>query len=75
MAMRPTVRHPLAQKIEAKDASLRDEFAKFALSGLLAASAGHAQPPDPKQAAHAAYGYADAMMEARQYSPEPRDVG
>lgn len=46
-------------------ASLRDEFAKAALQGLLAQSLGVANGINPEQHATWSYAMADAMLEAR----------
>lgn len=55
--------------------TLRDWFAGQALTGLLAAHSADGQVlPSSERAARWAYGYADAMLAAREAEPAPESV-
>ena len=60
--MPPSERALRVFELQKENQRLRDEFAMAALSGILGADS---SPPRPTAAAKYAYGYADAMMEAR----------
>lgn len=61
-SMRATIKH-LERENRAMRVTLRDDFAKAALIGILASDVG--QNIHQNEAAECAYAHADAMMEAR----------